>query len=89
MKNFFSFYNPRIGEGDSKIQALFYYLSQRFVKRVWNAETREKKKNKINVTINETIEARPGYVNLSVIRSRRLTLFESSQRNVCIYIYVP
>ena len=44
MKNFFSFYNPRIGEGDSKIQALFYYLSQRFVKRVWNAETREKKK---------------------------------------------
>lgn len=72
-----------------KFKSLYYLLSQRFVKRVWNAETREKKKNKINVTINETIEARPGYVNLSVIRSRRLTLFESSQRNVCIYIYVP
>lgn len=89
MKNFFSFYNPRIGEGDSKIQVSLLFIIATIHKTRLKRGNAWKKKNKINVTINETIEARPGYVNLSVIRSRRLTLFESSQRNVCIYIYVP
>lgn len=73
MKNF-SFYNlrhPRIGKGDSpqKLNPLLRLFSLRpspllFIatihKCLKRGNARKKEKIKINVTINETIEARPG-----------------------------